>query len=414
MKRPALLVVATAAVLAGAAAFRAPAPSSYLFLWSGANDTASDFLAVIDADPASAHYGAVISSLPVGVGGTHPHHTEAVMPADGHLLASGFHAGKTWLFDLTKPENPRIITSFGDVGGFSHPHTYVRLADNTILSTFQYGAGSGGMSMGPNTSPNTTGGLVHMDERGTVLQAGSARDSTVPDALISPYSVLPIPSLDLAVSTTTDMDRTDTAVNQWVQLWRLSDLKLRKSIPLPPGPSGKENQLTGEPFLLPDGRSVYVHTFRCGLYLLRDLDGAAPSARLVKSFEGVPCGVPVLTGHWWLQTVSSQHVVVALDVSDPEHPREVSRVNLGDDERPHWMAIDQAGRRLVVNSGGYVKGDRLFIVNFDPGSGTLSLDRQFKDPGDSLPGIDLSHRTWPHGYTGRAAPHGAVFSLPSK
>ena len=414
MKRPTLLVVATAAVVAAAAAFRSPVPSSYLFLWSGANDTASDFLAVIDADPASPRYGAVITSLPVGAGGTHPHHTEAVMPADGHLLASGFHAGKTWLFDLTKPENPRIITSFGDVGGFSHPHTYVRLADNTILSTFQYGAGSGGMSMGPNTSPNTTGGLVHMDERGTVLATGSARDSSVPDALISPYSVLPIPSLNLAVSTTTDMDRTDTAVNQWVQLWRLSDLKLQKSLALPPGPSGKENQLTGEPFLLPDGRSVYIHTFRCGLYLLRGLDGAAPSARLVKSFEGVPCGVPVLTGHWWLQTVSSQHVVVALDVSDPEHPREVSRVSLGDDERPHWMAIDQAGRRLVVNSGGYVKGDRLFIINFDPGSGTLSLDRQFKDPGDSLPGIDLSHRTWPHGYTGRAAPHGAVFSLPSK
>jgi hypothetical protein len=78
------------------------------------------------------------------------------------------------------------------------------------------------------------------------------------------------------------------------------------------------------------------------------------------------------------------------------------------------MAIDHAGRRLVVNSGGYSKGDRLFIVNFDPQSGALSVDRRFKDPGDSLPGIDLSHRTWPHGYTGRASPHGAVFSLPAK
>jgi len=417
MKRPALLAVAVAAVAAvvtAAAAFRSPPPASYLFVWAGANDTASDFLAVIDADPSSPRYGAVVTSLAVGTAATHPHHTEAVMPADGHLLANGFHAGMTWLFDLTAPEAPRIITSYGDRAGFSHPHTYVRLADNSILATFQYAAAAGGegMAMGEG---NTTGGLVHMDEQGRVLGSGSARDTTIADRHLFPYSVLPIPALDVAVSTTTNMDRTDTVgTEEWVQVWRLSDLRLRKSIALPPGPKGKENQLTGKPFLLPDGRSVYIHTFRCGLYLLRDLGGAAPSARLVTSFEGSPCGVPVLTGHWWLQTVSSQHALVALDVSDPEHPREVSRVSLGDDERPHWMAIDRSGRRLVVNSGGYTKGDRLFIVNFDPGSGALSVDRRFKDPGDSLPGIDLSRRTWPHGYTGRAAPHGAVFSLPSR
>lgn len=409
MRRMALLVSAAVVVAAGAA-LRAPAPASYLFVWAGANDTASDFLAVIDADPGSPHYGAVVTSLPVGMAGTHPHHTEATMPPNGHLLASGFHAGKTWLFDLTNPSAPRIITSFGDLGGYSHPHTYVRLADNTILSTFQYGAGSGGMAMGPNT----TGGLVHMDERGTVMQTGSARDSAVADRLLTPYSVLPIPSLNVAVSTTTDMDRTDTAANQWVQLWRLSDLKLRKSIALPPGPTGKENQLTGEPFLLPDGHSVYIHTFRCGLYLLRGVETAAPRVQLVKNFKGVPCGVPVLTGHWWVQTVSSEHKLVALDVSDAEHPREVSEVSLGDDESPHWMALDPTGRRLVVNSGGYSKGDRLFIVDFDPATGALAVDQHFKDPGDSLPGLDFSHRTWPHGYTGRAAPHGAVFSLPGK
>ena len=408
MKRiiPLACVLAVAGV--AAAAFRAPAPASYLFVWAGANDTASDFLAVIDADPGSPHYGSVVTSLAVGAAGTHPHHTEAVMPADGHLLANGFHAGKTWLFDLTNPAAPRVITSFGDLGGFSHPHTYVRLADNTILATFQYGAGAGGMSMGPNT----TGGLVHMDERGKVLATGSARDSAVADRLISPYSVLPIPSLNVAVSTTTDMDRTDTAADQWVQLWRLSDLKLRKSIALPPGPGGKENQLTGEPFLLLDGHSVYIHTFRCGLYLLRGVETAAPTAELVKAFPGTPCGVPILTGHWWIQTLSSEHKLVALDVSDAEHPREVSEATLGDDESPHWMALDPTGRRLVVNSGGYAKGDRLFIVNFDPATGGLSVDSHFRDPGASVPGLDLSHRTWPHGYTGRAAPHGAVFSVP--
>jgi len=403
---PLVFVVAAAGV--AVAGFRAPSPSSFLFVWAGANDTASDFLAVIDADPASPHYGGVVASLPVGAAGTHPHHTEAVMPADGHLLANGFHAGKTWLFDLTKPEAPRIITSFGDLAGLSHPHTYVRLADNTLLTTFQYSAGMGGMAM---YGSETTGGLVQMDERGTVIRSGSARDTTIADRHLFPYSVLPIPALDVAVSTTTNMDPADTVgTDQWVQIWRLSDLKLRKSIALPPGPGGSENQLTGEPFLLPDGHSVYIHTFHCGLYLLRGVETATPTAELVKTFPGVPCGVPILTGHWWLQTVSRQHELVALDISDAEHPREVSQVSLGDDETPHWMAIDPTGRRLVVNSGGYSKGDRLFIVNFDPANGALSVDERFKDPGDGKPGLDLRHRSWPHGYTGRAAPHGAVFS----
>jgi hypothetical protein len=60
------------------------------------------------------------------------------MPPNGHLLANGFHAGRTWLFDLTHPLEPRIITAFGDAAGYSHPHTFVRLADGNVLATYQY------------------------------------------------------------------------------------------------------------------------------------------------------------------------------------------------------------------------------------------------------------------------------------
>ncbi len=94
--------------------------SEYLFLWAGdADHKASDFLAVIDANPTSARYGAIVASIPTGVAGAHPHHTEQEMPAHGHLLANGFHAGRTWLFDLSQPLHPRVLTSFGDVAGYS-------------------------------------------------------------------------------------------------------------------------------------------------------------------------------------------------------------------------------------------------------------------------------------------------------
>ena len=182
-----------------------------------------------------------------------------------------------------------------------------------------------------------------------------------------------------------------------------------KSIALKPGPRGDEQRFTGEPRVLADGRSVYIHTFNCGLYLVRGVDGAEPMATFVKGFAGKNCGVPILTGHYWLQTVPETHALVAVDIADPEHPRDASTVSFGDDETPHWIAIDATGRRVVLNSGGS-KGNRLFIVNFDPATGTLSLDQRFRDAGSARPGIALSGRTWPHGFTGVAAPHGTVFS----
>ena len=391
---------------------------SYLFLWAGdADQKASDFLAVIDANPTSAHYGTIVASIQTGVAGSHPHHTEHEMPNNGHLLANGFHAGRTWLFDLTQPLQPRILTSFDDVAGYSHPHTFIRLADGHVLTTFQYQAGLGASLHESEHDPTThtiehsIGGLVEMDERGRPFRSGSASDSAIEDKRIYPYSVLPMPAIDRAVSTTTDMDQADTGqTSNWLQFWRLSDLTLLRSIALKPGPRGDENRLTGEPRLLPDGQSVYIHTFTCGLYLLRGVDRVEPTISFVRGFEGVDCGVPILTGHYWLQTVSEAHALIALDIADPEHPREASRVTVGDDERPHWISIDPTGRRIVLNSGGYAKGNRLFLVNFDPAGGNLSVDEQFRDADSLRAGINLTGKMWPHGFGGTVVPHGTVFS----
>lgn len=397
----------------------ATSQSSYLFVWAGGTG-ASDFMATIDANPASRSYGRVLASVPTGTIGM-PHHTEQELGPNGHLLANDFTAGRTWLFDLNDPLKPRIITSFGDVAGFSHPHTFSRLANGHVLATFQYRADANtakemrahGSSMASmkNSQLNATGGLVEMDERGNPIMSARATDPAITDHFIYPYSVLPMPGIDRAVSTTTDMNLGDTvATSQWVQIWRLSDLKLLRSIALPPGSGAhvKANQYSGEPRLLADGRSVYIHTFNCGLYLLRDVAGSAPTAKLVHAFDGTDCGVPVLTSHYWIQTVPADHGLVTLDVSDPEHPREVSRVGVGTDEQPHWIAIDHTGRRIVLNSAG--KGNRLFIINFDPASGRMSVDRAFRDPGSSKPGISLAGANWPRGFQGNVVPHGAVFS----
>jgi hypothetical protein len=422
--------LALVALLAGSVACsretspNAASTTSYLYVWAGDSaKTASDFLAVINADPASPQYGTVLTTLSTGEVGTNPHHTEAEMPANGHLLANGFSAGRTYLFDLTTPTAPALLTAFGDRSGFSHPHTFIRLSNGNVLATFQYAADSnaaapshhhdGAPKAVGGAAPvvaHTTGGLVEMDERGTVVRATSASDPAIRDRFIYPYSVLELASIDRAISTTTDMDDKNVkATSEWVQLWRLSDLTLLKSFALPPGPRGDEHQLSGEPFLLRDGKSVYVHTFNCGLYLVRNIENGAPTASFVHGFTGKGCGVPLLIGQYWVQTVPDAFSVVALDISDPEHPREVSSVNVGKGEYPHWLAKDPTGTRLVLNSGGSA-GNRLFIIDFDKMTGALTIDRRFRDANDTLPGLKMSARRWPNGWTGTVWPHGTVFS----
>lgn len=432
MRYPRIELVAIAFALMACARAESPentaadhaTPSSYLFVWAGDSaKTSSDFLAVINADTASPQYGTVITTLPTGEIGTNPHHTEAEMPANGHLLANGFSLGRTYLFDLTSPRAPKLLTAFGDRDGFSHPHTFIRLTNGNVLATFQYAADStapppthqhDGARSAPNVNApavtHTTGGLVEMDERGTVVRAASASDPAIRDRFIYPYSVLELAPIDRAISTTTDMDDKNTkSTAEWVQLWRLSDLQLLKSFALAPGPRGDEQRFTGEPHLLPDGKSVYIHTFNCGLYLVRNIESGAPTATFVKGFTGKGCGVPLLIGHFWIQPVPESFAVVSLDISDPEHPREVSSVNVGKDEYPHWLASDPSGTRLVLNSGGSA-GNRLFVLHFDKNSGALAIDRRFHDANDTLPGLRMSARRWPNGWTGSAIPHGTVFS----
>lgn len=412
------ILLAAAIVVSGACRPGVPGapPEEYLYVWAGDSaGQASDFLAVIDASPRSAHYGRVVASLPAGMAGTHPHHTEGELGASRHLLANGFGAGRTWLYDLSTPRAPKILTSFGDIAGLSHPHSFIRLADGTVLATFQYRADStapahvhGATSTG---GARETGGIVHMDERGAVIRSGSAVDPAVPRRAIFPYAVLPIPAIDRALSTSTDMNgKNIQATGEWVQLWRLSDLTLLKSFTLPPGPRGDEHLYSGEPRLLSDGRSAYVHTFHCGLYLVRGLDGDQPAARFVTAFEGKNCGIPLLAGRYWIQTVPQAHALVTLDISDPERPRTVSTLTLGDDEMPHWVAMDRTGRRIALNSAGRGTSNRLFLINFDPATGALSLDERFRDAGAQRAGVRFTSRDWPHGFRGTAVPHGTVFS----
>lgn len=374
----------------------------YLFVWSGDDaKKSSDFLAVIDAYPKSKGYGKIVASAAVpGPTGT-PHHTELEMPADGFLLANAFESGRTMLFDLRDPMHPALATSFGDLDGYMHPHTYVRLANNHVLGTFQYHGGHDPKADG--------GGIVEFDERGKIFRSGSAMDPAAKTELIRPYSLVTIPSLDRIVSTNTSMHFKSDGDTRTVQIWRLSDLKLLRTVVLPSGPRGSEQQFPGEPYLLPNGKTVLIHTFNCGLYQMDGIDDAQPSVRHLKTFDGEICAVPLRIGHFWVQTLFSAHAVAVYDISDPERVREVSRLNLDEKQQPHWISPSSDNRRIIMNSGEYGE-HRLFMLNFNPDTGALSLDGTFRDAGSDKPGVSLDGKSFPHGFQGDAYPHGAVFS----
>jgi hypothetical protein len=378
---------------------------SYLFVWSGdKTGNASDFLAALDANPMSPHYGQAVASVPVPGSSGYPHHTEPEMPDNGFLLANAYMSGRTVLFDLRDPLHPALVTSFGDLDGFMHPHTYIRLPNDDVLATFQY---HGGMS-----PKSDGGGLVEFDQRGKLLRSGSAMDPHAQNELIRPYSVVVVPALDCMVSTNHAMMTHDDGYSRTVQVWRFSDMTLLKTLVLPNGPRGYEQLEPGEPRLLADGKTVLIHTFFCGLYQLDGVGATQPTIRYLKTFEGSECGVPLLIGHYWIQTLSSAHAVVSMDIADLKNIREVSRVTFDDKQWPHWISADTDGRRLVVDSGGY-GANMIFIVNFDRQTGALLVDERFRDLGSTKPGVSMDGKTWPHGFRGDAFPHGAVFSRSS-
>lgn len=399
-------MTAMTALTALTADAHAQAAPPYLYVWARSADTTRprSFLAVVDLRDGSPTTGRVVRVLPAGQGMS-PHHTEHQLERDGVLFANDFDEGRTYRFDLSTPGDPKLLGSFTTAGPYKDPHSFVMLASGDRLATYQKKI--------DGTEP---GGLAQLKVDGTTIRHASAAPASGDSTQLVPYSLEVLAPIDRVVSTSTSM--TDLiGVN--VQVWRLSDLKLLRTLPIPVAAEHASHQaqaeqmdstghnkghhlLPGEPRALADGRTVMFGTFSCGLYRVTDLE-TDPKVEYVYSFPGLWCAVPVVVGRYWVWTIPEMHAVVSLDVSDPAAPKEISRLQLGPDIEPHWLAKDEAGTRLAVNSGGHNGDARLFLLRIDPMTGRLG-----KDP--SLPVIDLGQVDVPGVGTVRAVPHGTVFA----
>ncbi len=102
------------------------------------------------------------------------------------LFANGFAGNRTVLFDLHDALHPKVVERFNGAGGLTFLHSFTRLPNGHVLATFQ--------SHGPNNEG--PGGIAELDERGRVVRARSAEDSTADQTTLRPYSVAVVPALD--------------------------------------------------------------------------------------------------------------------------------------------------------------------------------------------------------------------------
>jgi hypothetical protein len=379
---------------------QAPAPGHYLFAWTGDVDhKGNDFLAVIDADPASPSYGHLMTTLPTDQQTMQIHHTEYTMPASAMLFANDHLAGRTFILDLHNPLHPAVAASFTDMAGYMHPHSYLRLPNGHVLATFQHAHhGQSAESLGKS------GGLVEIDDSGKVIRSASSADPAFPDALLMPYSLVVLPELDRVVSTNSSMHEDDLFRGLTYQVWRLSDLKLLKTMYFDEDDNHYGQISPEEPRLGPDG-SIYVQTLACGIERITGVNIDQPKSQLVYGFPGSFCGVPTIIGHYLLQSVPLMHGLIVLDIANGAKPVEVSRLKLGETFVPHWTGWDAKTQRVVVTGS----EPRLYLLKFDSGTGALTMDEAFRDA-DGKPGFNLADRDWPHGWKGSGRPHGVVFS----
>jgi hypothetical protein len=396
----AVLLVCFIAMPCGAQQSRRSAGlSRYLYVWAGTGaDTTRgiDMMTVIDADPMSSTYGAVRAALTVDSAGSMPHHTEFTAPRDGMLAANDYAGDKSYLVDFRTPEKPRLAGRLDRVPGGRQLHSFERLDNGHLLATVQFSTGS---------EAGHPGALAEFDEHGKLLRTGWSHDSSFPSARIRTYALAVVKSADRIVTTSSPMDNETTA--DVVQVWRLSDLALLKTLEVPAVDGDSAHRYPFEVRALADG-SVMLNTYHCGFYHVTGLTGSPNISRVLALPKNSGCSVPVILGRYMVMPIAYAHRYATIDIADPNHPREVSSFPTDSTFFPHWASVDPGTDRIVVTDQGD-GAPMVKIMHLDRSTGRLSWDERFRDQGAASPGVSYHRASFPNGVKGMAMPHGAVF-----
>ena len=314
-----LVALAVVFLTAGAATWQSQArPSRYLYLWAGTGTHKThgmNVVAVIDANPASPKYGTVIDALTVDTAGMMPHHSEFQLPQNGPLFVNDYMMDRSYLISFADPVHPRLAGRMAAVPHAHTAHSFAHLANGHVLATIQFGDG---------TVPGDPGGLAEFDTQGKLVRFSSSADAEFATGKIRTYALTTLPAIDRVVTTSSPMNSERTA--NVVQVWRLSDLKLLKTLSVPESSPDSLHMYPFEVRTLADGRTALMNTYYCGFYRITGLE-TDPKIERVLAMEhpkNIGCSVPIIAGKFMVMPIAYAHRYATIDISDPSHPVEVA------------------------------------------------------------------------------------------
>lgn len=347
----------TAAIVAGAddreESKRKPAKT--LYIWAGDQGRlAPDFLAVVDFDEDSDHYGKVIRTVPIpapGNIGNEPHHCH--LSADKNTLACGgllsLLRGQKgiFFFDVSEPREPRFLFA-ASAPLSSITDDFFALPRGGFLVT-QMGSAAGG-------SP---GRVAEFDKN---LQLVREWPDAPPADGFNPHGISARPEINLMVtsdfiepSSTLNVVPGDPVLRGAIRVWDLEKRSIIRTVPIPGAIGTMDVRLVPGDRL---GRAFTAGMFDGFVYLV---DTQAGTAKRVFDCETIVphIEVPVRGGMTQILAMpeTGDRLIFAsfqagqvgmLDVSDPEHPVQSGIVNLGVGAGPHDIGLTDDDKRLIV------------------------------------------------------------------
>lgn len=376
--------------------------AKYLFICAGDQArTAPDFLAVINFDEHSKDYGKVIAALPFAAPdatGNEPHHIglseDGKVVACGGLLSVLKGQKEIFFFDVSDPKAPKLLSA-ADPPLSSITDEFHSLPDGGFLVT---------MMGGP--AGHAPGRVAEFDRD---LYLVKEHPENPPAGGFNPHGISTRPELNLMVtsdfvcpSTTLSAVHGDIDFRGSVRVWDLRRREILRTITIP-GVVG-----TIDVKLIP--RDPKARAFTAGmlddhLYLIDTRGGTATP---VFDFSTItPGGWPQLMrttkdGKRLFVSMNQAGKVAMFDISNPERPRLIKALDLGQGSGPHYIALTGGERRLVI-SDYFLNEDNFGKVHAE-GDHKVHVARVSKNDLVLDPRFDLDFNS--AFSTGPARPHG--------
>lgn len=321
----------------------------YLFICAGDQArTNPDFLAVINFNQESDDYGKVIATVPFAAPdatGNEPHHIG--LSRDGKIVACGGLLSvlkgqkEVFFFDVSNPRAPKFLSA-ADPPLSAITDEFHALPEGGYLVTMMGGA-----------QGHAPGRIAAFDKR---LQLLKELPDNPPADGFNPHGISVRPELNLMVtsdfvcpSTTLDAMPGDIDFRGSIRVWDFATKQIIRTIKLP-GSVG-----TIDVKLIPHDR--HARAFTAGmlddhLYLLNTREG---TAKAVFDFATIaPGGWPQLMrvtrdGKRLFVSMNQAGKIAMFDISNPDQPRLLKALDLGQGSGPHYIALSDDEKRLVVS-----------------------------------------------------------------